>query len=46
MKKPKPKKLTTKWLKRHGFTNALWRLEERSKAARKARTKATGEQAS
>lgn len=21
------------WIKRHGFTNALWRLEERSKTA-------------
>jgi hypothetical protein len=29
-KKPKPH--SARWLKRHGFTNGLWRLEERDKA--------------
>jgi hypothetical protein len=28
-----PKPHTAAWLKKHGFTNGLWRLEERSKTS-------------
>jgi hypothetical protein len=34
MNKPFQPRDRSKWLKRHGFTNGLWRLEERSKAAK------------
>jgi hypothetical protein len=39
-KKPKPRKPTNRWLKKHGFTNALWRLEERDKARKLATRRA------
>lgn len=28
-----------RWLKRHGFTNGLWRLEERDKARREVKAR-------
>jgi hypothetical protein len=42
MRKPKPHKLTAVWLKRHGFTNALWRLEERERLIKAKTPKAGG----
>jgi hypothetical protein len=35
-KKDPRKRLTKAWIKRGGFTNGLWRLEERQRLAREA----------
>jgi hypothetical protein len=32
LSKPRPRIHSAAWLKRHGFTNGLWRLDERDKA--------------